>query len=194
MLLLFSELTFPPSTILTFPLNRNSWPQEMWRSGNHRPSSKQLPKTLYKNGYSLSRREFCSRAKRLLLTLISALILNGCESPYINSEQLLMSAMDVLLSETGLGLESTVWGMWGKPEYDFRVSAKPSVHLKFTLGCWSLCPLHTVLTPTRKSYRDSCWQFGYQALTGLGWLKNHVKVMDEREILNKSYKFSWYIV
>lgn len=51
-------------------------------------------------------------------------------------------------------------------------------------------PLHTVLTPTRKSYRDSCWQFGYQALTGLGWLKNHVKVMGEREILNKSYKFS----
>ena len=50
--------------------------------------------------------------------------------------------------------------------------------------------LHTGLTPTRKSYRDSCWQFGYQALTGLGWLKNHVKVMGEREILNKSYKFS----
>ena len=50
--------------------------------------------------------------------------------------------------------------------------------------------LHTDLTPTRKSYRDSCWQFGYQALTGLGWLKNHVKVMGEREILNKSYKFS----
>ena len=51
--------------------------------------------------------------------------------------------------------------------------------------------LHTALTPTRKSYRDSCWQFGYQALTGLGWLKNHVKVMGEREILNKSYKFSY---
>ena len=50
--------------------------------------------------------------------------------------------------------------------------------------------LHTGLTRTRKSYRDSCWQFGYQALTGLGWLKNHVKVMGEREILNKSYKFS----
>ena len=50
--------------------------------------------------------------------------------------------------------------------------------------------VHTVLTPTRKSNRDSCWQFGYQALTGLGWLKNHVKVMGEREILNKSYKFS----
>ena len=50
--------------------------------------------------------------------------------------------------------------------------------------------MHTVLTPTRKSNRDSCWQFGYQALTGLGWVKNHVKVMGERKILNKSYKFS----
>ena len=62
-------------------------------------------------------------------------------------------------------------------------------------GRQHVCPvekgtLHTVLTPTRKSNRDSCWQFGYQALTGLGWLKNHVKVMGEREILNKSYKFS----
>ena len=47
-------------------------------------------------------------------------------------------------------------------------------------------PLHTGLTPTRKSYRDSCCQFGYQALTDLDWLKNHVKVMGEREILNKS--------
>ena len=54
---------------------------------------------------------------------------------------------------------------------------------------WNIT-VHTVLTPTRKSYRDSCWQVGYQALTGLGWLKNHVKVMGEREILNKSYKFS----
>ena len=50
--------------------------------------------------------------------------------------------------------------------------------------------MHTGLTPTRISYRDSCWQFGCQALTGLGWLRNHVKVMGEREILNKSYKFS----
>ena len=52
-------------------------------------------------------------------------------------------------------------------------------------------PLHTGLTPTRKSYRDSCWQFGCKGLTGLGWLRNHVKVMGEREILNKSNKFSW---
>ena len=65
---------------------------------------------------------------------------------------------------------------------------QPSVTLAATLGFNQ--PLHTGLTPTRKSYRDSCWQFGYQALTGLGWLKNHVKVMGEREILNKSYKFS----
>ena len=26
--------------------------------------------------------------------------------------------------------------------------------------------LHTGLTPTKKSYRDSCWQFGCQALNG----------------------------
>ena len=51
--------------------------------------------------------------------------------------------------------------------------------------------MHTGLTPTRKSYRDNCWQFGCQALTGLGWLKKHVKVMGEREILKKSNKFSW---
>ena len=61
-------------------------------------------------------------------------------------------------------------------------------HLSKEIG--QLCTVHTGLTPTRKSYRDSCWQFSYQALTGLGWLKNHVKVMGEREILNKSYKFS----
>ena len=45
----------------------------------------------------------------------------------------------------------------------------------------SQCTLHTGLTPTRKSHRDSCWQFGCQALTGLGWLRNHVKVMGERK-------------
>ena len=50
--------------------------------------------------------------------------------------------------------------------------------------------LHTGLTPTRKSNRDSCWQFDFQASTGVHWLRNHVKVMGEREILNKSYKFS----
>ena len=41
--------------------------------------------------------------------------------------------------------------------------------------------VHTGLTPTRKSHRDSCWQFGCQALTSLGWLRNHVKVMGERK-------------
>ena len=41
--------------------------------------------------------------------------------------------------------------------------------------------LHTGLTPTRKSHRDSCWQFGCQALTSLDWLRNHVKVMGERK-------------
>ena len=41
--------------------------------------------------------------------------------------------------------------------------------------------MHTGLTPTRKSHRDSCWQFGCQALTSLGWLRNHVKVMGERK-------------
>ena len=51
-------------------------------------------------------------------------------------------------------------------------------------------PWHTGLTPTRKSNRDSCWQFDFQASTGVHWLRNHVKVMGEREILNKSYKFS----
>ena len=43
------------------------------------------------------------------------------------------------------------------------------------------CTMHTGLTPTRKSHRDSCWQFGCQALTSLGWLRNHVKVMGERK-------------
>ena len=72
----------------------------------------------------------------------------------------------------------------GKPESVMCFeSAAPSLH-------HHIGPLHNGLTPTRESYRDSCWQFGYQALTGLGWLKNHVKVMGEREILNKSYKFS----
>jgi len=51
--------------------------------------------------------------------------------------------------------------------------------------------MHTGVTPTRKSNRDSCWQFDFQASTGVHWLRNHVKVMGEREILNKSYKFSW---
>ena len=41
---------------------------------------------------------------------------------------------------------------------------------------------------TRKSNKDSCWQFGFLASTGLHWLINHVEVMGEREILNKSYK------
>ena len=50
--------------------------------------------------------------------------------------------------------------------------------------------VHTGVTPTRKSNRDSCWQFDFQASTGVHWLRNHVKVMGEREILNKSYKFS----
>ena len=50
--------------------------------------------------------------------------------------------------------------------------------------------MHTGVTPTRKSNRDSCWQFDFQASTGVHWLRNHVKVMGEREILNKSYKFS----
>ena len=50
-----------------------------------------------------------------------------------------------------------------------------------------MATLHTGLTPTRKSYRDRCWQFGYQALTGLNWLKN-VKVMGEREMKRKKIK------
>ena len=69
------------------------------------------------------------------------------------------------------------------------ISDNPVRHL-FSFSCNDFClvepiAMHTVLTPTRKSNRDSCWQFGYQALTGLGWLKNHVKVMGEREILKK---------
>ena len=62
-----------------------------------------------------------------------------------------------------------------------------------SLGIYSskkLSAMHTGVTPTRKSNRDSCWQFDFQASTGVHWLRNHVKVMGEREILNKSYKFS----
>ena len=75
---------------------------------------------------------------------------------------------------------------WFDLRFDLTIFFKPLIWFEI----WVIS-LHTGLTPTRKSYRDSCWQFGYQALTGLGWLKNHVKVMGEREILNKSNKFSW---
>ena len=51
-------------------------------------------------------------------------------------------------------------------------------------------PLHTGLTLTRKSYRDSCWQFRCQALTGLGWLIGSVEKWKIHVFLN-GYSFSY---
>ena len=43
--------------------------------------------------------------------------------------------------------------------------------------------LNTVLSSTRKSNRDSCSLCSCQTKTDLVWLRNHVKVVGEREIL-----------
>ena len=74
-----------------------------------------------------------------------------------------------------------IWCIWGvgggaratKPRQDpvskvHFILLITTIHLNCVIVRW---PLHTGLAPTRKSYRDSCWQFGCQALSGFGWLK-----------------------